>query len=847
MPNEVRIDVTGRDTGAKATLTGGARAADELGNRMKRAGDVARGVLAAGFIQDIGRAAQRFLGDAMRAASGLEQAVGGTKAVFGDASAVVDDFGKKSAQAVGLSEREFREATTLIGGQLKRMTGDVNLAADSSIQLVEVGADLAATYGGTTKQAVDAFAAALRGEADPAERFNLNLKVSAVNAKAVELGLAETTNEVDDNARAQALLALVMEQSADAQGQFAREADTAAVSAQKASAQWENAQATLGQVLLPLMAKAAGAVSTLAQGFGSLPGPVQAVTGVVAILAAGLLVVLPRIAAAKVALAEMGITARLSGTRMGGFASAAGKAAGVLGGLLIAVQAIGAAVGSDLNPQVNALTKGLTEFGRSGKVSGEAARILDEDLSGLRESLKTLGTGGFFGGFARGVGTILDPAIQNLEGSISRSKETLSALDQALTELVQSGRTEDAAAAFERIAQMADEAGVSQDKLRSLFPAYFAALETGTKATEEQADAHGDAAEAADDQRNALQKLNEELRAQVDPMFALIRAQQDLKEKQDAYNEALREHGRESPEAKAALLDMTEAALDMQGAAGDAADTFGGELPVALKDTLRAAGFTKREIRDVEEAFVRARRDGNRFAGRYRARVDVRGARAAERSLERLNADLRRLRDRTINVNVRTNRGPAVPFAHGGLLGADEPAQSAQTGGIRGNNVLVGESGPEIVELPFGSRVIPSGQSRAMLRAAEEMLGALGGGRTFFEDFSFRGSSANVGRFNDFFAQWFYGGGGDFNRREIRRFLRGLVDELERPRQQPRPPAATGQPGSQTFTADGGKFVLEVVFRGDGSSRSDFIMGEVREAMRVNATFRRELAEVVRR
>lgn len=843
MPNEVRIDVTGRDTGAKATLTGGARAADELGNRMKRAGDVARGVLAAGFIQDIGRAAQRFLGDAMRAASGLEQAVGGTKAVFGDASAVVDDFGKKSAQAVGLSEREFREATTLIGGQLKRMTGDVNLAADSSIQLVEVGADLAATYGGTTKQAVDAFAAALRGEADPAERFNLNLKVSAVNAKAVELGLAETTNEVDDNARAQALLALVMEQSADAQGQFAREADTAAVASQKATAQWENAQATLGQVLLPLMAKAASVVSTLAEGFGSLPGPVQAVTSAAVLLGAGLLVVLPRIAAAKVALAEMGITARLSGGRMTGFVGAVGRTAAPLAALVAVSGALQATV-RPLAADIDALVVGLRRWADTGKTGGEAVRILGEEFSKLDAALLAAAESGFDRVLATAIEGVV-PLAKNIDDSLAKQVERVEALDAALAHMVRSGQ--DTTEVYDKLRDRADELGISEEKLTQLLPEYTKAQEVANAETKDAEGAHGDAAEAADDQRNALQKLNEELRAQADPMFALIRAQQDLKSKQDAYNEALREHGRESPEAKAALLDMTEAALDMQGAAGDAADTFGGELPVALKDTLRAAGFTKREIRDVEEAFVRARRDGNRFAGRYRARVDVRGARAAERSLERLNADLRRLRDRTINVNVRTNRGPAVPFAHGGLLGADEPAQSAQTGGIRGNNVLVGESGPEIVELPFGSRVIPSGQSRAMLRAAEEMLGALGGGRTFFEDFSFRGSSANVGRFNDFFAQWFYGGGGDFNRREIRRFLRGLVDELERPRQQPRPPAATGQPGSQTFTADGGKFVLEVVFRGDGSSRSDFIMGEVREAMRVNATFRRELAEVVRR
>lgn len=195
------------------------------------------------------RLVQQFADDAVRAFSELEQAAGGTEAVFGDASDAVDDFARKAATEMGLSEAEFRTATTSIGGQLKRMTGDVQLAADESIRLTGVAADLAATYGGTTAEAVQALGAAFRGEADPAERFNLDLKIGKQNAKAVELGLARTTAEVDDHARAQALLALITEQSADAQGQFARESDTVAGQTQITAARIENHKAVVGETL----------------------------------------------------------------------------------------------------------------------------------------------------------------------------------------------------------------------------------------------------------------------------------------------------------------------------------------------------------------------------------------------------------------------------------------------------------------------------------------------------------------------------------------------------------------------------------------------------------------------
>jgi hypothetical protein len=191
---------------------------DDVGRKFQKAGT---GMLAAAGLIGAG------LFKAGQSAGDLEQAVGGTEAVFKSASGTIDRFAKDSATSMGLSERAFREATTSIGGQLKGLGFDTDDAADKAIELTGVAADLAATYGGTTAEAVSALGAAFRGEADPAERFNLRLNQNTVNAKAVALGLAETTSKVDAQAKAQATLALITEQSADATGQFAREQDTA--------------------------------------------------------------------------------------------------------------------------------------------------------------------------------------------------------------------------------------------------------------------------------------------------------------------------------------------------------------------------------------------------------------------------------------------------------------------------------------------------------------------------------------------------------------------------------------------------------------------------------------------
>src|SRR5690606_1548465 len=272
----IRVTVVAEDRMTQ-TLDRTAKATEGISQKLSNMG---KAVAAAVAVRALG-AVKEFVDDSVRAFSDLEQSIGGTEAVFGEFSKVIDEHARSAAETMGLSEAEFRTATTSIGGQLKRMTGDVQFAAEQSVELVRVAADLAATYGGTTAEAVQALGAAFRGEADPAERFNLNLKASVVNAKAVEMGLAATEKEVDDNARAQALLALIMEQSADAQGQFARELDTVAGKAQVAAAEAENMKAKVGEALAPVkeLSFELGMVAT--QAAGILATKLQNLTGAI--------------------------------------------------------------------------------------------------------------------------------------------------------------------------------------------------------------------------------------------------------------------------------------------------------------------------------------------------------------------------------------------------------------------------------------------------------------------------------------------------------------------------------------------------------------------------------------
>lgn len=220
-------------------------------------------------------------------AARLEQAVGGTEAIFGKFQTSVNQAAATSASAMGLSEAAFRELTSQIGGLLNGLEFTQEESAKTSINLAQLGADLAATFGGKPEEAVQALGAALRGEFNPLERFGVSLRQSQINLKAVEMGLATSTTQVDANARAQAALALIYENSTEAQGQFGREQDTAAGRAAIFTAELENVRAKLGEELLPMFVTAVNVLSVIVGAFSDLPGPIQvaivALIGLVAI------------------------------------------------------------------------------------------------------------------------------------------------------------------------------------------------------------------------------------------------------------------------------------------------------------------------------------------------------------------------------------------------------------------------------------------------------------------------------------------------------------------------------------------------------------------------------------
>lgn len=189
---------------------------------------------------------------AVTAASDLEQQFGGVESVFKELAPEIQTFARNLAP-IGLSASDAARSMTLLGSQLKGYGLPVREAADKTKELTQLAADLAATFGGTTADAVSSISALFRGEFDPIEKYGVAIKKSDVNARLAAEGLKGLEGEALKQAEAQAALALLFEKTADAQGQAARESNTYASQSAYLNAEFENMKAAVGEALLPIL------------------------------------------------------------------------------------------------------------------------------------------------------------------------------------------------------------------------------------------------------------------------------------------------------------------------------------------------------------------------------------------------------------------------------------------------------------------------------------------------------------------------------------------------------------------------------------------------------------------
>lgn len=166
----------------------------------------------------------RFVTSSISAASDLNETISKTATIFGDQSNAMLEWASGSAQAMGLSQQAALEAASTMGNMFSQLGAGRDVAGGISRDMIQLAADIASfnNVAGGAVAVSDAMQSAFRGEYDSLQRYIPTINAATVAQEA--LRMTGKANEKQLTALEKALAAqnLIMEGAGVAAGDFAR-------------------------------------------------------------------------------------------------------------------------------------------------------------------------------------------------------------------------------------------------------------------------------------------------------------------------------------------------------------------------------------------------------------------------------------------------------------------------------------------------------------------------------------------------------------------------------------------------------------------------------------------------
>ncbi|HEX6970277.1 MAG TPA: hypothetical protein VF174_15890 [Micromonosporaceae bacterium] len=602
---ELAKSVEGGQGSAGQAFDSAEKKAGKLRGTLARMGEVAGGILAAEAMQGIAQRAVQMIQSTVKAASSLDESINAVSKTFGASAGVIEEWGEQNAASFGLSQRAFNQMAVPLAAMLKNSGMSLSEVSEQVIKLTQRAADMGSVFDTDVVQVLGAIQAGLRGEADPLERFGVQLSAAAVDARALADSGKTATAELTAQEKALARLNIIYDQTASTAGDFTDTSDGLANAQRIAAAQMEDAQAKIGTAFMPIMAKAAKVSGELAETFASLPQPIVLTTTAIVGLGAAALIVVPRIAATTASLQEMGI---ISESTAGGISSLT-RVVGLLGAAFAAAK-----LGEQIEPANDGLDKFLVKLGLISEEQKETASTFEVVF---------------------GKGGLIDQWVNQAPDA------------QSAGELIADGMT---------------------------------VMEKKTS-----------------DAKQEIEELQEEVDNYIDKAFEVEEADDAVADAISRLREQLKQQRDEHVKGAGSLTGNTQAARDNRDMVRDLTRKYEDQLKAyrahgrstdgVVKDfqrQLERMGFAREEARKYAKELAHVKDGLEDIEGTYNAKVRV-------------------------QYQYPSGVLEAKQKRHGGISGA-------ASGGNRGGMTLVGEGGPEIVDLPYGSTVIPNGTSREMMR-----------------------------------------------------------------------------------------------------------------------------------
>lgn len=169
---------------------------------------------------------------------------------FGAMSETINRFARDALEEFGLSETSAKKYSSTLGAMLKSMGFTTQAAAEMSMQMTGLAADMASFYNLDTDVAFEKIRSGISGETEPLKQLGINMSVANLEAYALSQGITKTYNSMTQQEQAMLRYNYLMSATADAQGDFARTSDGWANQVRVLTERFNALKATIGKGLI---------------------------------------------------------------------------------------------------------------------------------------------------------------------------------------------------------------------------------------------------------------------------------------------------------------------------------------------------------------------------------------------------------------------------------------------------------------------------------------------------------------------------------------------------------------------------------------------------------------------
>lgn len=223
---------------------------------------------------------------AAMSASDYEENLNKISVAFGDSADAVADWANTAVKDFGLSKVAATGAVSGFGALAKGIGIAEEDAADMSITLAGLSADLGSYFNTGTDESSKALEGIFTGESEALKKFGVIMNETNLKQFAEDHGLVYET--MSQGEKTMLRYNFVLENTADAQGDYARTSDGTANSVKSLQASVSDMATAIGEQLLPIITPVIQKITEIIQEFQTLDPETQKIIVVIGLIAAAL-------------------------------------------------------------------------------------------------------------------------------------------------------------------------------------------------------------------------------------------------------------------------------------------------------------------------------------------------------------------------------------------------------------------------------------------------------------------------------------------------------------------------------------------------------------------------------